>query len=130
MSPLNFADLDLLQRLAQLGDASLDALPFGVIGFGADGRITRYNKFEADATGLNQAKQIGKDLFTEVAQCMNNFMVAQRFEDALNEKRALDTTMDYVLTWKMKPTKVQLRLLAEPSSALRYIVLSTRAPVA
>ncbi|MFZ9552583.1 MAG: phosphonate transporter [Hylemonella sp.] len=130
MSPLNFADLDLLQRLPQLDDASLDALPFGVIGFGTDGRITHYNKFEADATGLNQAKQIGKDLFTEVAQCMNNFMVAQRFEDALNEKQALDTTMDYVLTWKMKPTKVQLRLLADPGSALRYIALSWRSPIA
>ena len=130
MSPLNFADLDLLQRLPKLDDASLDALPFGVIGFGADGRITRYNKFEADATGLNQGKQIGKDLFTEVAQCMNNFMVAQRFEDALSGKQAMDSTIDYVLTWKMKPTKVKLRLLAEPNSALRYIVLSTRASVA
>ena len=38
--------------------------------------------------------------------------------------------MDYVLTWKMRPTKVQLRLLADPGSALRYIALSWRSPIA
>jgi len=130
MSPLNFADADLLQRLKQLDHASLDALPFGVIGFDAAGRIAVYNRFEAQSTGLDQARQIGKDLFGEVAQCMNNFMVAQRFEDALSGKQPMDATMDYVLTWKMKPTKVQLRLLADPGSALRYIALSWRSPIA
>ncbi|MFZ9298093.1 MAG: PAS domain-containing protein [Hylemonella sp.] len=126
MTHPDFSDAKLLSTLEALDAAAMDSLAFGVIGFDAAGHIAVYNRFEAKCTGLDQARQIGKDLFGEVAQCMNNFMVAQRFEDALAGGQAMDVTMDYVLTWRMKPTKVQLRLLADPSSALRYIALAWR----
>ena len=122
----DFTDTQLFTHLSQASDAALDALAFGVIGFNETGAITRYNRFEAEVTGLNQARQIGKDLFTEVAQCMNNYLVAQRFDDALDNHESLDATLDYVLTWRMKPSQVQLRLLAEPTSTTRYIALTPR----
>jgi hypothetical protein len=38
----------------------------------------------------------------------------------------LDTVIDYVLTLKMKPTPVRLRLLASASTPLRYILVERR----
>lgn len=119
----SFADDNLGEHLAQLSDQALDSLDFGVIGFDADTVVTRYNAFESKAAGLRQANVLGHPLFTVVAPCMNNFMVAQRFEDALDAGEALDATIDYVLTLRMRPVKVALRLLASPASAVRYVLV-------
>jgi hypothetical protein len=54
---------------------------------------------------------------------MNNFMVAQRFEDALADGTLLDDTIDYVLTLRMRPVKVALRLLASPAGSHRYVLV-------
>jgi hypothetical protein len=57
---------------------------------------------------------------------MNNFMVAQRFEDAEDDGTVLDATIDYVLTLRMRPVKVALRLLAAPGSAIRYVLVQRK----
>ncbi len=115
-------DADRLHaRLEALDDAGLDRLDYGVIGFDAEGVIQRYNTWESRATGLDPARVCGQPLFTVVAQCMNNYLVAQRFEDAQAAGTALDDTLDYVLTLRMKPCRVKLRLLAEPGRAWRYV---------
>jgi photoactive yellow protein len=125
----SFGQTNLLESLALLDSAQLDALPFGVIGFGKDCLVVQYNQFETDATGLARGYVLGKHLFTQIAQCMNNYMVAQRFENAWVASSALDHTLDYVLTWRMKPTKVKLRLLIGNDCKLAYIVLSPRSPM-
>ena len=66
---------------------------------------------------------LGHDLFTVVAPCMNNFLVAQRFEDAAAAGAALDATIDYVLTLRMRPVKVRLRLLSAPEGPHRYVLV-------
>ena len=124
---LTFDTDPLLARLEALDDAGLDRLAFGVIGFDAEGVIRRYNQWESRATGLAPGRVLGQPLFTVVAQCMNNYLVAQRFEDCAAAGLPLDETLDYVLTLRMKPVKVQLRLLAEPGRALRYVCILRRA---
>jgi len=57
---------------------------------------------------------------------MNNFMVAQRFEDAAAADKALDLTLDYVLTLRMRPVKVQLRLLAGRSAERRFVLVNRK----
>lgn len=126
MDTLAFDQPDLAQRLAATGagtDAFLDGQPFGIIGFDDQTIVRRYNRFESQAAGLAPASVLGEPFFTSVAPCMNNFMVAQRFEDALAAGTALDDTIPYVLTLRMRPTKVQLRLLALPGAALRYVLV-------
>jgi hypothetical protein len=54
---------------------------------------------------------------------MNNYLVAQRFEDAAATGDLLDATIDYVLTLRMRPVKVKLRLLASAASAHRYVLV-------
>lgn len=121
-----FEQDELREALNALNDAQLDDLPFGVIGFGQDGIVTRYNRFESEVTGLAPDYVRGKHLFTQIAQCMNNFMVAQQFEDAWSAGTPLDAKTDYVLTWRMKPTKVKLRMLWAAQDACAYVVLSPR----
>ena len=118
-----FSDPDLLDVLPRLADAELDELSFGVIGFGKDTVVQRYNATESRIAGLSPERVLGHPLFTVVAPCMNNFLVAQRFEDAATLGERLDVTVDYVLTLRMRPIKVKLRLLATADAAQRYVLV-------
>jgi photoactive yellow protein len=123
---LSFAARDLHTSLAQLSADDLDRLDFGVIGFDTETNVCRYNRTESEAAGLTPARVLGHPLFTNVAPCMNNFMVAQRFEDAQDDSTVLDDTIDYVLTLRMRPVKVALRLLAAPGLAIRYVLVQRK----
>lgn len=117
---MEFHDTDLLDRLEAASPEDLDTLPFGVIGIDADGRVGVFNRWEEEASGLARNWVMGRDFFNDVGICMNNYMVAQRFED----ETALDAMVDYVLTFRMKPTPVRLRLLQRPGGGYRWIVLT------
>lgn len=118
-----FDRADIGNLLADMSEARLDDLDFGVIGFDADSTVRLYNTFESRCAGLSRERVVGHPLFTTVAPCMNNFLVAQRFEDAAANGDALDTTIDYVLTLRMRPVKVRLRLVASPGVATRYVLV-------
>ena len=120
---LDFDQADLHVHLDALDDAELDALDFGVIGIDAAGVVNRYNAFESNCAGLGKPRVLGHALFTTVAPCMNNFMVAQRFADAADNGTTLDATIDYVLTLRMRPVKVRLRLVAAPGRSGRYVLV-------
>lgn len=125
-SAITFDQPDLPALLTDLSTAQLDDLGFGVIGFDDEGVVRQYNRFESQAAALSLDRVIGNPIFTNVAPCMNNFMVAQRFEDAREAGTALDVTVDFVLTWRMRPTNVRLRLIAVPGAHHRYVVLDRR----
>lgn len=97
----------------------LDALPFGVIGFGPDGLVEVYSATEARMAGLSPERVLGKHIFTGVAPCMNNFLVAQRFED----EPELDAAINYVLTLRMRPTPVRMRLMKSAGTSRRYLLI-------
>ena len=120
---LHFNDADLLPALQQASDAELDALEFGVIGIDTSDTVRRYNAWESRAAGLSPQRVLGHPLFTVVAPCMNNFMVAQRFVEAATAALPLDTMIDYVLTLRMRPIKVKLRLLSLPGEGMRYVLV-------
>lgn len=122
-SETGFDQPGLADKLAGMDDAALNALNFGVIAFGLDGRVRRYNTFESQAAGLSRERVLDQDLFSVVAPCMNNFLVAQRFEDARESGEPLDDIIHYVLTLRMRPTKVQLRLLCAPQAELAYVLV-------
>lgn len=126
MDVLAFDQPDLGQRLAASGDEQLDDVAFGIIGFDDATVVRCYNRPEAEAAGLSPQSVLGQPLFTSVAPCMNNFMVAQRFDDARAAGAMLDETIDYVLTLRMRPTRVRLRLLALPGAALRYVLVQRK----
>ena len=123
MNQINFDTHELGQTLSQASSEQLNALAFGVIGFDDEGLVKVYNAYESKVAGLSLDSVIDADLFSTVAPCMNNFLVAQKFEDAIDEKADLDETMDYVLTLKMKPTRVKLRLISAPQLPYHYVII-------
>ncbi len=108
-----------LSELQAMRSDVCDQLPFGVIGLDAVGITKVYNEPEARMAGLDPERVLGKSFFDAVAQCMNNFMVAQRFEG----EPELDAVIPFVLTLRMRPTPVRLRLLASNSAPLRFILI-------
>ncbi len=123
MNQIVFDEENLGQVLSQLNSDQLNALAFGVIGFDNEGLVKVYNTYESIMAGLSYDSVIDTDLFSTVAPCMNNFLVAQKFEDAVEEQASLDEIMDYVLTLKMKPTRVKLRLISSPQLPFNYVVI-------
>lgn len=123
MNQINFVTQDLGKLLSELSSEQLDTLEFGVIGFDDDCLVKIYNAVESKMAGLSVQSVLDADLFSTVAPCMNNFLVAQKFEDAVYEKAELDEVMDYVLTLKMKPTRVKLRLISSPKLPFNYLVI-------
>jgi len=114
----NFRAADILVDLADATADQLDDLPFGVVRMDRLGIVADYNRFESNLSGLPPDRVIGKHFFEQIAPCTNNFMVASRFgEDSLDEQ------LDYVFTYKMKPTKVRLRLLKSPASGHQYLLV-------
>lgn len=109
--------------LARASEPELDSLGFGIIGFDSNGHVRRYNREEARWAKFDQAGTIGQHVFVELAPCMNNFMVATRFEEARASGQAIDALLPYVLTFRMRPTRVRLRLLWQPGSELAFIAV-------
>jgi photoactive yellow protein len=106
-------------NLDSLTKNELDSLSFGVVGFAPDGIVEIYNATESRFAGLPAETVMGSSFFLSTAQCMNNFMVAQRFED----EPELDTIIDYVLTFRMRPTPVRLRLLKDAAASRSYLLI-------
>lgn len=116
---MTFDHPDLLSLLEHSDMAALDALPFGVIGLDRSSVVSRYNATEARAAGFSPEQVIGRQFFADVAPCMNNYLVALRFE----AEDVLDVVMDYVFTLRMAPTPVRLRLLKDASVVTSYVVV-------
>lgn len=102
---------DLAAALAAASPEGLDALPFGVVALEPGGRVAAYNAAEQRLAGLRAGDVIGRDFFTEVAPCTNNFMVRERFVEAWAAGADLDERVPYTFSFRMRPTRVTLRLL-------------------
>ena len=115
---LAFDDITI-DDLVAMPERALDDLQFGVVGIDRGGIARIYNASESRLAGLAPGAVIGLPFFDVVAQCMNNFMVAQRFEDSED----VDEVVPFVLTLRMRPTPVRLRLLASRAAAMRYVLI-------
>ena len=115
-----------MDHLLTLDHESLNRLDFGVIGFDTGTAVRIYNACESMAAGLSVHRVLGNPMFTVVAPCMNNFMVAHRFEEAAAAAAELDVTIDYVLTLRMRPVRVHLRLLTRPGIEHSYVLVQRK----
>jgi photoactive yellow protein len=119
-----FGDAGLAAWLDDAAPDALDALPFGAVGLDPGCAVRAYNAAEARFAGLSADRVLGRHFFHDVAPCMNNYLVAQRLED----EAELDETIPYVLTFRMRPTPVRLRLLRRRGGALSWILICQARP--
>ena len=122
-SVTDFEQAQMWEHLQAASDEDLDALRFGVIAFDAEQRVCRYNRVESAMANFKQDEVLGQHVFVELAPCLNNYLVAGRFDEAREADQALDITIPYVLTFRMRPTRVRMRLLASPGHAVRYMLV-------
>lgn len=120
-----FDDAELCQHLDD-GTVPLDDLPFGLIVMARDGTVTAYNAFESRRAGISPERVLGRSFFLDVGPCTNNYLVAQRYDDAVTADEYLDEQLDFVFTFRMRPTPVRLRLLASPGSPRQYLAIRPR----
>jgi photoactive yellow protein len=66
-----------------------------------DGTVTSYNLAESRLSGLTPANVVGRNFFSSVAPCTNNFLVAYRLET----EPVLDAIIDYVFTLRKNPSQ-------------------------
>ena len=121
--PNLFTDPGLFDWLNSATVVELDTLPYGVIAMSLDGTVEAYNLAESKLAGLTPERVIGKNFFSSVAPCTNNFMVAHRFQTEAD----LDAVIDYVLTLRMTPKKVHMRMLRRHDASRMFLVIQRRA---
>lgn len=119
---MDFMQPEIVRALDACDEAALDTLEFGVIRMTLDGVIDGYNAYESKLSGLGPSRVLGKNLFSEVAPCTNNYLVATRYE----ESASLDETLPYVFTLRMRPRKVELRLLKAATGTHQYLLVRDR----
>jgi photoactive yellow protein len=105
-------------QLMQLTNAELDALPYGIVEMDLAGEVLRYNATESRYSGLSRERVLGRHFFRDVAPCSNNRYVAGRFEQL-----ALDETLAYTFSLRMKPVPVTLRLLRSADSTRMFLLV-------
>lgn len=113
-----FSEIDP-ERLDRADNDFLNSLPFGVIGLSEAGITEIYNTTEARYAGMQPQRVIGQPFFLMAGVCMNNYLIAQRFKD----EKVIDATIDYILTFRMRPTPVKLRLLKKPVLLRDYLLV-------
>lgn len=116
---MRFDDPLVATILEAMGDADIDDLNYGVVGLDEEGLVECYNAHEERNSGLSRTRVVGRPFFFDVAPCMNNYLVAERLEEA-----SLDVTLPYVLTFRMRPTPVTLRLIRTPAFRRRWVLIS------
>ena len=117
---MDLNDDNLLVQLQQATDQSLDEADFGIVKMDLSDQVLFYNRYESQLSGLAIKDVVGQNFFVQVAPCTNNFMIAQRYHDEAH----LDEVVDYVFTYRMKPTKVTLRLLKNDDT--QYLCVKLR----
>jgi photoactive yellow protein len=117
-----FDDPALLDVLESVSLDEIDEIPFGLVVMDRDGTVLGYNRRESRLSGLSPADVTGRNFFTDVGPCTNNYLVAQRY----GESDGLDEQLDYVFTFGMAPAPVRLRLLARKGSDRQYLAVQPR----
>jgi len=116
---MTFDDVPIIETLSTMDEAALDGLLFGVVGLDSDNVVELYNAYEERYSGLPRGIVVGRHFFSDVAPCMNNYLVAERLAEA-----QLDVTLPYVLTFRMRPTPVRLRLLRAAEASRRWVLIA------
>ena len=84
-----------------------------------DFTVEQYNLAESRLSGLTPKRVIGRNLFTSIAPCINNFMVAHRY----TAEPEIDAVIDYVFTFRVAPVRVKLRLMRSPGCWHMYMAV-------
>ncbi len=116
---------DDVRRLAALGPAGLDALPYGVIQVDREGRIVGFNRYEAGAARLAPEEVLGRR-FDELAPCTRVRSFARAVTRGFAERR-LDEVLRFVFPSYGALSVVTVRLYFDEELDRMWIFVSRSA---
>lgn len=117
---LGFDDPNLYSKLFELGPDGYEHTSFGVVALDPELTCVGYNATEAEFAGLDPQQALGRKFFEQVAPCMNNFLVSDKFR----AEGPVDETMDYTLSVRLAPTPCRLRILVQPGDGPRFLAIA------
>lgn len=120
----SFVDDQFLSNLGNLTQNKADEYSFGIVKLDDEGNIDIYNQYCVDNFGgYRKEDAIGRNYFTQIAPCSNNFLFSGRFKRGV-ESGNLDFEFDYCFTYKISPTNVKVRLYRDNASQTNWILLT------
>jgi photoactive yellow protein len=122
---MTFGTPELLAKLPTMTREEVDALNFGVIKVNNAGVIEVFNRYESELVGVPSSKAEGRNFFTQVAPCTNNRLISGRFKDGVSAN-ALDITIPYTFTYKMRPSNVNIHLYRDSASETNWVLVQRR----
>jgi photoactive yellow protein len=99
---------DVIYDADSLGDAELDALPFGMMQLDEAGTILRYSVAETRLSGLTADECVGRSFFDEVAPCTHVAEFYGRFVEGVAAAK-LDVTFNFQFAFR-PPRDVRVHL--------------------
>ncbi|HTU40579.1 MAG TPA: PAS domain-containing protein [Candidatus Aquilonibacter sp.] len=100
---------ELFQKIDSMNEQELDALPQGVIQLDAEGKVLKYNAYEARIAGLTKEKVVGLNFFKQVAPCTDVKEFYGRFREGV-AARKLHSKFRYHFSFKRNPLDVTVTL--------------------
>lgn len=113
------------EQLSGLNPSSADSYPIGIVKLDDQGNIQLYNKYNTDHFLYTSSEVVGKNYFTDVVPCANNFLFKGRFQRGVDTNE-LDTEFDYTFTYKITPTKVKVRLFRDSKTKSNWVFIKAR----
>ncbi len=108
------------QRIDSLKEDDFNALPFGAIKLDTEGRILKYNLYEAKLAERDPQEVIGQNFFTEVAPCTNVQEFAGRYRTGIAEGN-LNATFPYRFLFPKRAVDVEITLILNPDSKSAWV---------
>jgi len=93
-------DLMDVVALETFGGDDFDRLPFGVIELDEDGIVLSYNKAEAELSGLDAKRVVGRDFFNSVAPCANVNAFAGKYRELISANVTARIQLDFVFVFE------------------------------
>ncbi len=108
-SSQKFVQDSFLEKIDEMNYEQLDDLPFGVIELDDKGKVIFFSNTESKLTGVQKSDATGKNFFTEVAPCTNNFIFKGSFDKGVQSNQ-MNYLFPYTFTYRMAPTHVKIHL--------------------
>lgn len=116
----NMMNMQEIEKVNGLPEEKLNDLPFGAIRLDKDGNILSFNKYEANLTGRDPKRVIGKNFFRQVAPCTNVQAFAGRYREGV-EKGDLHVVFPYKFDFEMAPRDVTVTLFYSKNTGQGWV---------
>lgn len=119
----DFDEPHLALAIEALPSETVDALPYGAIRIGDDGRVEYYSAAERRLSGSGDHDRLGLDFFSKIAPCMDNPEFRGRVERA-RASGTLDLEFNHVGDFEDRDRELTVRI--QSASAGGYWIFMRR----